>query len=159
MVGETQKKEYLTRWLEGQSRLHRGLLVVYDNSTSAMKFWYRLSHSSVPLSIYFTDLWPAAVYPTSAHRGAKQINWKIWISLHLARLTLRLSSSFSSSCLQFFWPFFTRPLATSSSYTFSSLRRIWRKSKNTITGLFIATYLCWFESSTLPWAERIVFII
>lgn len=31
--------------------------------------------------------------PTSAHRGAKQINWKIWISFHLAWPTLRLFSS------------------------------------------------------------------
>lgn len=77
-------------------------------------------HSLFPLSIYFSDLRPAAVSPTSALRGAKQINWKIWISFHLVWLTPRRSSFLPCLSPPFLLtvarPFPHTALSTSCSY-------------------------------------------
>lgn len=59
-----------------------------------MKFWFLFF--TLYSSCLFISLTCALLQslPTSAHRGAKQINWKIWISFHLAWLAPRLFSSF-----------------------------------------------------------------
>lgn len=81
-----------------------------------MKFWFSLFILYSPCLFISLTCALLQSLPTSAHRGAKQINWKIWISFHLAWLTTRLFSSLPSAHNR---PTFTHTApSASSSYAY-----------------------------------------